>query len=133
MITEINHEQNTWPLFFSLIALYQLIFKPLHIQLTFYITGTIYKSFYTFSSQEAALLSLMTSISAYGHPAVTCPPSSSMYCSSLPAEGERSTVGSLSFSNTHVLLPTVIRYLQRDIKSNKNQKSKPPGNSKTML
>lgn len=51
----------------------------------------------------------LTSISAYVSPAQTWPPSSTRYCRSLPAEGDLSTVGSFSFSKTHVLLPTVMR------------------------
>lgn len=54
----------------------------------------------------------LTSISAYTLPSARCPPSSTVYCSSFPAEGERSTVGSFSFSKSHVLLPMVIRYLR---------------------
>jgi hypothetical protein len=34
-----------------------------------------------------------------------------MYWINFPAEGERNTDGSFSFSNTQVLLPIVMRYL----------------------
>lgn len=54
----------------------------------------------------------LTSISAKTSPWATWPPSSTVYCSSFPAEGERSTVGSFSFSKSQVLLPMVIRYLK---------------------
>lgn len=55
-----------------------------------------------------------TSISAKHWPAKTCPPSSTTYWISFPAEGERRMEGSFSFSNTQVLFPMVMRYLGKN-------------------